>query len=150
MITKVRLSVRPSVKFRFIIGSRTAVIKPAAKTLVQILKLVMMTHRKYCDKIKFYTGIERNWIVQNNDKILKDMEKINNRNAARNIKMMDFSTLYTKIPQEDLKEKLKSVVTKAFKGGTNQFIRVILARIMLPGAALEATQPSVRSIYIYL
>jgi len=62
--------------------------------------------------------------VQNNDKILKDMEKINNRNAARNIKMMDFSTLYTKIPQEDLKEKLKSVVTKAFKGGTNQFIRV--------------------------
>ena len=112
------------IKFRFIIGSRTGVIKPAAKKLVQILKLVMKTHRRYCDKIKFYTGIERNWIVENNQKILQNMEKINNRKAARNIKVCDFSTLYTKIPPTDLKEKLKEVVTKAFKGGTNQFIRV--------------------------
>ena len=52
------------------------------------------------------------------------MEKINNRKAASNIKVCDFSTLYTKIPPTDLKEKLKEVVTKAFKGGTNQFIRV--------------------------
>ena len=52
------------------------------------------------------------------------MEKINNRKAARNIKVCDFSTLYTKIPPTDLKEKLKEVVTKAFKGGTDQFIRV--------------------------
>ena len=52
------------------------------------------------------------------------MEKINNRKADRNIKVCDFSTLYTKIPPTDLKEKLKEVVTKAFKGATNQFIRV--------------------------
>ena len=52
------------------------------------------------------------------------MEKINNRKAARNLKVCDFSTLHTKIPPTDLKEKLKEVVTKAFKGGTNQFIRV--------------------------
>ena len=71
------------VKFCFIVGSRTDVIKPAAKKLVQILKLVMKTHRRYCDKIKFYTGIERNWTVENNQKILQNMEKIKNRNAAR-------------------------------------------------------------------
>ena len=112
------------IKFRFIIGSRTGVINPAAKKLVQILKLVMKTHRRYCDKIKFYAGIERNWIVEKNQKLLQNMEKINNRKAARNIKVCDFSTLYTKIPPTDLKEKLKEVVTKAFKGGTNQFIRV--------------------------
>ena len=112
------------IKFGFIIGSRTGVIKPAAKKLVQILKLVMKTHRRYCDKIKFYTGIERNLIVENNQKILQNMEKINNRKAARNIKVCDFSTLYTKMPPTDLKEKLKEVVTKAFKGGMNQFIRV--------------------------
>ena len=111
-------------KFRFIIGSRTGIIKPAAKKLVQILKLVMKTHRRYCDKVRFFTGIERYWIVENNNKILQNMEKISNRNAARNIKICDFSTLYTKIPPTDLKEKLKEVVGKAFKGGTNQFIRV--------------------------
>ena len=36
----------------------------------------------------------------------------------------DFSTLYTKISQEDLKTKLMCIVEKAFKGGQNQFIRV--------------------------
>ena len=112
------------IKFRFIIGSMTGVIKPAAKKLVQILQLVMKTHRRHCDKIKSYTGIERNWIVENNQKILQNVEKIKNRKAARNIKVCDFSTLYTKIPPTDLKEKLKEVVTKAFKGGTNQFIKV--------------------------
>ena len=52
------------------------------------------------------------------------MEKINNRKAVRNIKVCHFSTLYTKIPPTDLKEKLKEVVTKAFNGEKNQFIRV--------------------------
>ena len=37
------------IKFRFIIGSKTGVIKAAVKKLVQILKLVMKTHRRYCD-----------------------------------------------------------------------------------------------------
>ena len=35
-----------------------------------------------------------------------------------------FSTLYTNIPLEDLKKKLKKNVEKAFKGGNNQYIRV--------------------------
>ena len=121
--TTIKLHKNP-VKFRFIIGSRTAIIKPAAKTLLQILKLVMMTHKRYCDKVSFYTGIERFWIAENNEKVLQNMEKINKRNAARNVKMFDFSTLYTNISQDDLKEKLKYVVDKAFKGGSNKYIRV--------------------------
>ena len=57
-------------------------------------------------------------------KFLQDIDGVNQRSAARNVKMGDFSTLYTGIKQEDLKEKLKSVTDKAFKGGTNQYIRV--------------------------
>ena len=112
------------VKFRFIIGSRTCIIKPAAKKLVQILKLVMKCMKKYCDKVRFYTGIERYWIVENNARFLELIENINIRKAAKSIETFDFSTLYTKIPLSDLKEKLKAVVDKAFKGGTNQYIRV--------------------------
>ena len=52
------------------------------------------------------------------------MEIINQRKGARNIECLDFSTLYTKIPLSDLKEKLKATVDKAFKGGTNQYIKV--------------------------
>ena len=111
-------------KFRFIIGSRTCIIKPAAKKLVQILKLVMKSMKRYCDKVRFYTGIERYWIAENNMPILEMIDKINKKMSGRNIETYDFSTLYTKIPLSDLKEKLKMVVEKAFKGGTNQYIRV--------------------------
>ena len=112
------------VKFRFIIGSRFGFMKPAARTLVQILKLVMKSHKSYCDKVLFYTGVQRYWIVENNDKVIKDMNVLSDKRNARNIKMYDFSTLYTKISQDDLKEKLKLQVDMAFKGGTNQYIRV--------------------------
>ena len=112
------------IKFRFIIGSRKGVMKPAAKMLVEILKLVMGAHRRYCDQIRIFTGIERNWIIDNNEKFLQDIEKVNQRNAGRNVGTYDFTTLYTGINQEDLKEKLKLVTDKAFKGGTCQYIRV--------------------------
>ena len=112
------------VKFRFIIGSRTSILKSAAKKLVQILKLVMRSHRRYCNKIKFYTGIERYWIADNNKAILDYISHINTNSKARNVQTFDFSTLYTKIPLEDLKEKLQNVISKAFKGGCNQYIRV--------------------------
>ena len=85
------------IKFRFIIGSRKGVMKPAAKMLVEILKLVMGAHRRYCDQIRIFTGIERNWIIDNNEKFLQDIEKVNQRNAGRNVGTYDFTTLYTGI-----------------------------------------------------
>ena len=103
------------IKFRYIIGSRFGVMKPAAKLLVEVLKLVMITHRRYCDKIKLFTGVERNWIINNNQGFIEDIERVNRRNAARNVKMCDFSTLYTGINQEDLKEKLKLTADTASK-----------------------------------
>ena len=112
------------VKFRYIIGSRNCVTKQVAKKLVQILKLISRIHRKYCDKVRFYTGIERNWIVDNNQTVLTNMEHISSTQNARSIQTFDFSTLHTKIPLEDLKKKLKKNVEKAFKGGNNQYIRV--------------------------
>ena len=110
------------IKFRFIIGDRNSILKQLAKKMVSILQLIMKIHRNYCEKIKLYTGIERYWIIENSDQVLQDIKEINARKGARNIANYDFSTLYTKIPQTDLKEKLKAVVDKGFKGGQNQFI----------------------------
>ena len=112
------------VKFRFIIGARNCVTKQVAKKLVKILQLIMKIHRRYCNKIKFYTGIERFWIIENNAQVLEDIKFINSKRNARNIKTFDFSTLYTKIPLDDLKEKLKEIVDKAFKGGHNKYIQI--------------------------
>ena len=85
------------VKFRFIIGARNCVTKQIAKKLVKIFQLIMKIHRRYCNKIKFYTGIERFWIIENNAQVLEDIKLINSKWNVRNIKTFDFSTLYTKI-----------------------------------------------------
>ena len=58
--------------------------------------------------------MERFWIIENNAEVLEDIKLINSKWNARNIKTFDFSTLYTKIPLDDLKEKLKEIVDKAF------------------------------------
>ena len=112
------------VKFRFIIGDRQSIMKPLAKKMVSILSLVMNTLKRYCDKIQYFTGINHYWIANSNAEVLEDIRQVNARRNARNIACFDFSTLYTKIPLEDLKQKLKEIVEKAFKGGTNQYIQV--------------------------
>jgi hypothetical protein len=58
------------------------------------------------------------------EQILKDIDRLNSRKRAKNIESFDFSTLYTKIPQEDLKEKLKEIVKRAFKGGICKYVKV--------------------------
>ncbi len=112
------------VKFRFIIASRKCATKIAAKKLTKILKLVLNTHFRYCEKIKWYTGVNRMWVSKGTADVLEQIEKINKRKKARNLSTFDFSTLYTKIDLEDLKDKLKWCIDKAFKGGTNQWIKV--------------------------
>ena len=99
------------VKFWFIIRTRNCITKQVAKKLVQILQLVIMIHWKYCNKIKSYTGIQRFWIVESNAQVREDIA-------------FDFSALYTKIPLDDLKEKLKQIVNKAFKGGHNKYNQI--------------------------
>ena len=64
------------------------------------------------------------WIAQNNQETLKYTESVNKRKSAKDIDTFDFSTLYTKINLEDLKDKLKITVDHVFKGGCSQKIRV--------------------------
>ena len=64
------------------------------------------------------------WVADNSNSLLNRIESINKRGTARNIATFDFSTLYTKLPLEDLIDKLKQVTDIAFKGGTNQYISI--------------------------
>ena len=49
------------------------------------------------------TGINHNWMIQNNTKIVNCLERINTNSFARNISTYDFSTLYTKLDHSDIK-----------------------------------------------
>src|SRR5689334_9631605 len=61
------------------------------------------------------------WIIQNSmevHKVLRDCH------IARNIKTFDFSTLYTSIPHHKLKDKISSLVIKAFDSQDWKYIIV--------------------------
>ena len=52
-----------------------------------------------------------------------ELQKTLQKNT-RNLATYDFSTLYTSIPHDKLKERLEYVINKAFKGMNKKFIRV--------------------------
>jgi hypothetical protein len=112
------------VKLRFIVASKRCVTKQVAKRLTKILKLVQQQQRNYCRTVEWSTGVNMMWITDNNEDILSKIEKINKRKSAKDISTFDFSTLYTKIEPEDLKDKLKEVVNHVFRGGCSQKITV--------------------------
>ena len=52
------------------------------------------------------------------------MNKISNKKGAISIRTFDFSTLYTKIPHNLLKEALSEIVDFVFKGGKSNGVYV--------------------------
>ena len=59
------------IKFRYIISSCNSILKPVAQRLTKILRLVLHSHRKYCDKVFLFTGINRMWVADNSRNTLK-------------------------------------------------------------------------------
>ena len=49
--------------------------------------------------------------------------------SGRNLTTYDFSTLYTSIPHDKLKEKLNDLITRAFKGITKNTLESINTRL---------------------
>ena len=112
------------VGFRFIIASPQSSMKKLAKDLTAIFRLFYKKIEKYHQKGKVWSGINKFWIIQNTKPIIQSINDLNKRNAAKSISTFDFSTLYTKIPHDKLKQVLNEIIDFAFKGGTKEFIKV--------------------------
>ena len=46
------------------------------------------------------------------------------RKSGRNLNTYDFSTLYTKIPHDKLKERIQDIISRSFKGMNKKYISV--------------------------
>ena len=68
------------------------------------------------------TGINRNWIILNNEPILECLTSINDNGKARNFQTYDFSTLYTNLEHADIKVALGQVIKIAFRHSKKEFI----------------------------
>ena len=101
-------------KARYIAGSRTCTTKPLSGLLTKAFQLIKEQQVKYCNSIYRTTGINRMWIIKNSTSLLTTLEEGNMKKVS-NISTWDFSTLYTTIPHEKLKDRICRLIKFSFK-----------------------------------
>ncbi len=100
-------------KFRFIAGSRQCTTKPLSQLLTIALQKIKEDRERYCEVIYRRTGVNMMWILKNSGSLLDKLKK-ENINKATHISTWDFSTLYTTIPQNELKSRMKKLIYSSF------------------------------------
>ena len=105
---------------RFIITSAQCSTKPLSKIMSKIFKHIFNQIRNFHDKCTFYKNYNKFWVIQNSFPVLKKLDEINQKKKAREISTFDFSTLYTKLPHDDLIRVLHEMVDFAFNENSLQ------------------------------
>ena len=67
------------------------------------------------------------WILKNSKELLENL-KVQSLHSVNSIKSFHFSTLYTSIPHDKLKSKLKEIINQCFfhKNGSRRFQCVVI------------------------
>ena len=98
-------------KQRYIAGSSTCSTKELSIHLTKILCAGKEGQQKYCETVYSHSGI--NHILENSIDILDNL-KSRSFSQVSSIKTFDFSALYTTLPHDKLKTRLKETIHKAF------------------------------------
>jgi hypothetical protein len=68
---------------------------------------------KYCETVYSRSGINHMWILKNSKDLLDNLESRSFSHVS-SINTFDFSTLYTTLPHDKIKTRLKETIHKAF------------------------------------
>ncbi|MCU7801424.1 MAG: hypothetical protein KZQ70_15165, partial [gamma proteobacterium symbiont of Lucinoma myriamae] len=114
-------------KQRYIAGSAKCSTKPLSIVLTKILTAVKEGLQKYCSTAYSRSGVNQMWILKNSKELLENLKSLS-FSKVHSIKTFDFSTLYTTIPHNKLKSRLKDLITHCFfhKNGTRRYKYVVL------------------------
>ena len=114
-------------KHRFIAGSAKCSTKPLSILLTKLLTHIKQGLQKYCETTYSRSGINLMWILKNSKELLEHL-KSPTFNRVTSIKSFDFSTLYTTIPHQKLKDRLTSIIRNAFifKNGNRRYKYLVL------------------------
>ena len=117
-------------KQRYIAGSAKCSTKPLSQILTRILTAVKEGLQKYSDTAYARNGVNQMWILKNSKELLENL-KAQSLHSVNSIKSFDFSTLYTTIPHDKLKSKLKEIINQCFfhKNGNRRFQYVVIGYI---------------------
>ncbi|GMT06598.1 hypothetical protein PENTCL1PPCAC_28772 [Pristionchus entomophagus] len=92
------------IKFRFISGAHDSTLKPLSVELQTILRFLHGHFRRYCNNITSHDKINRFFSIQNTFKVVQQLSTVNNPDCK--IFCADFSSLFTNLPHDVVKEKL--------------------------------------------
>jgi len=104
------------IKPRFIAASYRCTTKNCSQRLSLYLKAILDQQTAYCQAIDRNMGVNRMWIIKNNEPIRAMIERANLEQNLSSVSTFDFTTLYTSIPHRELKEQLGKVIRDAFRG----------------------------------
>ena len=101
--------------------------KPLSQILTRILTAVKEGLQKYCDTAYARHGVNQVWILKNSKELLENL-KAHSLHSVISIKSFNFSTLYTTIPHDKLKSKLKEIINQCFvhKNDNRRFQYVVI------------------------
>ena len=108
---------------RFIVSSKLFCTKKVSKAVSSAFKLVFGQVESFHWKAKFDSPYSKFWVLQNVDPVIEKLKHINKRKNAKSISTYDFSTLYTKIPHEDLINRMTKLIKFTFNGG-DEYINI--------------------------
>ena len=100
-------------KERYIAGSSTCSTKELSIHMTKTLSAVKEGQQKYCETVYSCCGINH-MLIWKNSKDLLDNLKSRSFSQVSSIKTFDCSTLYTTLPHDKLKIRLKETIHKAF------------------------------------
>ena len=107
---------------RFIVSSAKCSTKPLSHIVSNTFKLIFKQIQSFHDKSKFYKNYNRFWVIENSKPLINKLNVINSRKKNKEISTFDFSTLYTKLPHDDLLRVLNSLIDFVFDGGTRNYL----------------------------
>jgi hypothetical protein len=105
---------------RYIVASSSCSTKPLSRIASLLFKKIFHQVQSFHEKSTFYSNYNRFWVIENSSPVIDKLTKINEGKKAKDISTYDFSTLYTKLPHDDLIKNLNKIVDFVSKGGNHE------------------------------
>ena len=99
-------------KARFIANSSSCTTTELSKLLTSCLTAIKAKVIKYCETVYERSGENMFWPIKNSGEVLSKLKDIGYQ--ATSLSTYDFSTLYTTLPHNLIKEKLLDLIERTF------------------------------------
>ena len=109
---------------RFITSGKSCTLSELSEKVGLCLKTLLKSAKHYSVYDSKYSSHKKNYfIIDNNADVISFLNQSNNlNNKHKSLATFDFKTLYTSIPHDLLKEKLKSFIEKIFQRKGKRYI----------------------------